>query len=215
MPSSTVPPNAESDPSTRKLGESPFHVKGNVYAGTKQFFAKKVDGGLDALYKAIDDPALAEFIQQKFVAVAWYDVLPAVPLIRAEARVLGLGTKRYLQLRTAYQAEQDLAGVYRMILKLASAELVALKMPRLFAQVFDFGTSDARVVAPGHVEGAVRDFPASLFDWFSVSLEVYTRAALKMTGAREAAVVARRVKSSAPPGGEPMASLQIDMRWSG
>jgi hypothetical protein len=214
MPASTLPPGPHAAP-TRKLGESPFHVKGNVYLGTKQFFAAKVDGGLPALYRAIDDPALVAFMEQKFVAVAWYDVLPAVPLIRAEARALGLPVKRYLQLRTAYQAEHDLGGVYRMILKLASPELVALKLPRIFSQVFDFGSSDARLVGPGHVEGLVLDFPALLLDWFSVSFEAYARAALKLTGAREAAVSARRIKSNVPLVTEPMASLQIDMRWSG
>jgi hypothetical protein len=220
MPSSTLPPKSDVAGAAgvaRKPGESPFHVKGNVYLGTKQFFAQKVEGGLDALYRSIDDPALLEFIQQRFVAVAWYDVLPAVALIRAEARALGLGTKRYLQLRTAYQAEQDLVGVYRMVLKLASVELVALKMPRLFSQVFDFGSSDARVVGVGHVEGAVLDFPVSLYDWFSVSFEVYARAALKKSGAREAAVTTRRTKSTAAAAGsgaEPLTSLLIDMRWS-
>src|SRR5262245_7547481 len=53
-----------------------FHVKGNIYMGTKAFFAAKVQGGLDELYQAIDDPELLAFIQQKFLPCAWYDVLP-------------------------------------------------------------------------------------------------------------------------------------------
>src|SRR5689334_22832751 len=50
-----------------------YHVKGNIYMGTKAFFAAKVQGGLDELYRSIDDPTLLSFIQQKFLPCAWYD----------------------------------------------------------------------------------------------------------------------------------------------
>jgi len=211
MPSDSRPDSASPPPFA--YGASPFHVKGNVYNGTKTFFATSVDGGLDALYRAVNDEALLEFIQQKFVPVAWYDVLPAVPLIRAEARAMGLGSKRYLQLRSAFQAKHDLAGVYRVVLKLASIELVALKLPRLFAQVFDFGSSDARVMSEGYVQGFVLDFPPVLFDWFTVSVEEYARQALTLAGARELMVSSRRVKAVTSPGEEDLASLQVDIRW--
>jgi hypothetical protein len=218
MPSDSPPtrsgPRPESnEPRPFAHGASPFHVKGNVYNGTKTFFTSSVEGGLDTLYGAIDDPSLLEFIQQKFIPVAWYDVLPAVPLIRAEAKAMGLGTKRYLQLRSAFQAKHDLAGVYRVVLKLASIELVALKLPRLFAQVFDFGSSDARAVGEGHVQGFVLDFPPVLFDWFTVSFDEYAKQALALAGARELLVSSRRVKAVAERGEEEMASLQIDLRW--
>jgi hypothetical protein len=216
MPSDRPPTRSPSRPPSSPafaFGASPHHVKGNVYNGTKQFFTNSVDGGLDSLYRAIDDPALREFIQQKFVSVAWYDVYPAIPLIRAEARALGLSTKRYLGLRTGFQAKQDLAGVYRVVLKLASIEMVALKLPRLFSQVFDFGSCDARTVAPGHVQGFVLDFPPALFDWFGVALEEYSRQALTLAGARDLVVSSKRIKPVVERGEETMASLQLDVRW--
>jgi hypothetical protein len=126
---------------------------------------------------------------------------------------MGLGSKRYLQLRSAFQAKHDLAGVYRVVLKLASIELVALKLPRLFAQVFDFGSSDARVMSEGYVQGFVLDFPPVLFDWFTVSVEEYARQALTLAGARELMVSSRRVKAVTSPGEEDLASLQVDIRW--
>ena len=191
----------------------PFRVKGNVYTGTKAFFEQKVAGGLDALYEAIRDPALATFIQQKFLPVAWYDVLPAVPLVRAEARAMGLTVRRYLQLRSSYQAEKDLSGVYRFLLRVAGTENVALRLPRLFTQIFDFGSSDAILVEPGHVRGFVRDFPAVLYEWFSTSLDVYAATALRVTGV-EAMVTSRRIEPTIP-NAVPFASLQLDLRWGG
>src|SRR5690349_3398739 len=97
--------------------------------GTKAFFAAKVPGGLQELYRSIDDPELLAFIQQKFLPCAWYDVLPVVPLIRAEAKAMRHSVRRYLQLRSGYQAHQDLSGVYRFLLKIASTEAVALRLP--------------------------------------------------------------------------------------
>ncbi len=214
MPSDSPPSrSAPTAQPTLAYGASPFHVKGNVYNGTKAFFTTSVDGGIETLYRAIDDPALREFIQQKFVSVAWYDVLPAVPLIRAEAKAMGLGSKRYLQLRSAFQAKHDLSGVYRMVMKLASIELVALKLPRLFSQVFDFGSSDARAIGPGHVQGFVLDFPPVLFEWFAVTVDEYARQAVSLAGGREVFVASRRVKAVSERGEEELASLQIDIRW--
>ena len=189
-----------------------FHVKGNVYLGTQAFFAAKVPGGLAALHASIDDPSLLAFIQQKFLPCAWYDVLPAVPLIRAEAQAMGLTVRRYLLARSGYQASQDLAGVYRIILKIASASQIGLRLPQLFTQVFDFGKSDSSLAAPGHVEAHVRDFPLVLFEWFSTSLEVYASEALRLTGARECVVTTRKVES-ATRSAVPLASLRLDLRW--
>jgi len=182
--------------------------------GTKAFFAAKVPGGLDELYRVIDEPELRAFIQQKFLPCAWYDVLPAVPLIKAEAKAMRHTVRRYLQLRSGYQAEQDLSGVYRFLLKLASTEGVALRLPQLFTQIFDFGSSEATVVEPGHVTASVKNFPAVLYDWFASSLEVYAATALRLTNARDCTVVARRIDSARGAATATLlASMQLDVRW--
>jgi hypothetical protein len=189
-------------------------VKGNVYLGTQSFFDRKVPGGLATLVRAIPEPELRDFIQQKFLAVSWYDVLPAVPLIRAEARAMGFTVRRYLTIRSTYQAERDLTGVYRFLLKVTSTESVALRLPRLFAQIFDFGTAESTVVAPGHVRAFVRDFPTTLFDWFAVSIEAYATTAMRLTGANDPHAHSRRIDAALAPDGTQLSSLRIDLRWS-
>lgn len=188
-------------------------MKGTVYAGTQSFFAK-TKGGLASLHAAIGDPKLLAFFQQKFLACAWYDVLPAVPLIHAEARALGLAPKRYLKLRTAHQAEQDLVGVYRLLLKIASPESVALRLPKVFTQVFDFGRATADAVGSGHVIGGIHDFPAVLFEWFSISMEAYALAALRIAGARNLTATTRQIPSTEKAPSVDLASLELDVRWS-
>jgi hypothetical protein len=189
-----------------------YRVKGNVYLGTKSYFERKVPGGLDVLYAAIRDPELLAFIQQKFLTVAWYDVLPSVPLIRAEARALGLSVRAYLEQRAAYQAEHDLSGIYRFFLRVVGTENVAMRLPRVFVQTYDFGTSEVKVLEPGHIEGFIRDFPNVLYEWFSTALPTYATTALRRTGAKDAVVTARRAEAMGT-GALPLTSLHLDFRW--
>jgi hypothetical protein len=189
-----------------------YCVKGNVYLGTKAYFEEKVPGGLETLYGAIREPELLAFLQQKFLTVAWYDVLPAVPLIRAEARAVGLSVRAYLEQRSAYQAEHDLSGVYRFLLQVVGTENVALRLPRVFVQIFNFGSSEMQLVEPGYVAGYIRDFPNALYEWFSTALPVYATTALHRTGARDVTVTARRAESTLR-GSLPLASLSLEFRW--
>jgi hypothetical protein len=189
-----------------------YRIKGNVYNGTKAYFERKVPGGLDVLYAAIREPELLAFMQQKFLTVAWYDALPAVPLIRAEARSIGVSVRAYLEQRAAYQAEHDLSGAYRFLFQVVGAENLAMRLPRVFVQTCDFGSSEVKLVAPGHVEGYIRDFPNVLYEWFSTALPAYATTALRRTGATNAVVSAHRAEATGV-GSLPLASLHLDFRW--
>lgn len=194
-------------------GESPFHVKGNLYAGTQKFFASQVPGGLEALYKEIDDPALLAFIQQKFLAASWYDVLPVVPLIRAESRTMRLPIAAYLRHRAVFQAKQDIGGVYRFLLKLVSPEKVGLRLPNLLSQIFDFGKNEALSPEKGRIETTLHGYPGVLWEWYSTAFAVYSETALTLAGAKRAAVVARPPENERIEHGVQLVRFRIDCRW--
>jgi len=42
-------------------GESPFHVKGVVYLGLREYFAEQIPGGIEAVSKELHDEALRTF----------------------------------------------------------------------------------------------------------------------------------------------------------
>src|SRR6185312_17279254 len=109
-------------PSPPPFGESAFHVKGVIYLGTRAFFDAQVPGGYAGLVSAIHDPALRAFFTQPFLASSWYDVLPVAPLIEIEARVMGLSLEDYLGRRTLFQADRDMGGVYKYLLRAAYPE---------------------------------------------------------------------------------------------
>jgi hypothetical protein len=194
-------------------GESPFHVKGGVYLGTQKYFAAQVPGGFEALCAEIKDDALRAFIQQKFLPSSWYDVLPVYELVRAESRAVGQTVARYLHDRAVYQVEQDIGGVYRFLLKLASAESVALRLPRMLTQILDFGEHDARVLGPGRVEAELRGYPAMLWEWYASGFQVYSERALQLAGARDVAVLVRDHEPDGARDGVELIRFRMDCQW--
>ncbi|MFX8036069.1 hypothetical protein ABTK80_20910, partial [Acinetobacter baumannii] len=78
---------------------------------------------------------------------------------------MGRTVPDYLKLRASFQAEKDLSGVYRFLLKLASPEMVALKLSRVATQIFEFGDTTVHRVAPNRIEGAFYGLPISLVEW--------------------------------------------------
>jgi hypothetical protein len=195
-------------------GTSPFHVKGGIYSGTIKFFNEKVEGGAEQLFREIRDPQLNAFIQQKFLPSSWYDVLPCAPLIRAEARILGMSVTGYLKHRAAYQAAQDLSGVYRLLLKLVSPTMVAERLPRLVGQIFDFGTTESTVESPRHHLLRMNGLPSVLYEWVSTAFVVYAETTLKAAGARACKVALRAPIPDGEAHGVPLSAVVLDAEWT-
>jgi len=196
------------------IGTGPFHVKGVLYLGTQKYFQSEVPDGIARLVATLDEPSVREFIQSKFLPSGWYDVLPVAPLIRAEAEVCHQTVPSYLRKRAAFQAREDLEGVYRWLLKLASPESVALKLPRLLTQIFDFGDSYTERLEEHVVHIELREFPAALTEWYSTAFEVYAETALGLAGAKNVSLVLRATPTSHHASGVPLVTLTGDAHWS-
>lgn len=195
------------------IGTGPFHVKGVLYLGTQKYFQTEVPDGLRRLTETLDDPSVRTFIQQKFLPSSLYDVLPVAPLIRAEAEVCHQSVPSYLRKRAAFQAREDISGVYRWLLKLASPELVALKLPRLLTQIFDFGDSFTERLDDHAVHIALRDFPAVLGEWYSTAFEVYAETALGLAGAKNISLVLKATPTGKHTSGVELVTLKGDAHW--
>jgi hypothetical protein len=169
-------------------GRSPFHIKGIAYRGHFDYAAKHIPGGAAAVNRVFRSSALRFFFEQQFLAASWYDALPIVPLWYACAEVLGRSRVDFLRTRTRHQAEQDIHGVYRMILRLASAEMVAQRIPRVVGKYFDFGSTDASLVQPGLARYVQSGVPAYLAPWFGIVGETFLQVALEIAGAKKTQV---------------------------
>jgi hypothetical protein len=192
-------------------GASPFRLKGIVYRGHAEYAAEHIPGGETAVNAAFKDARLRTFMQQRFLASSWYDALPIVPVWHASARVLQQPAVDFLRVRTRHQALQDIHGVYRLALKVASPEQVAMRLPRIVLQYFDFGKAQSRVVRPGVVHFENSGVPALMAPWFAVVAETYVGVALELSGAKTFAIRRRPTQPAGEMHGIAMATLAVEV----
>jgi hypothetical protein len=167
------------------VGESPFRAKGVLFRGTQEFFSEHVRGGEGALQRQLGAGPLAAFIAQKFLPASYYDALTIPALIRAEADACGLSLSLYMQKRTRWQAERDMNGVYRLLLKVTSAETIAVRLPRVLSQMFNFPPPTTEIegnVALTRLTGV----PEALADYFEMAVGTYAPALIEFSGAKRA-----------------------------
>jgi hypothetical protein len=192
-------------------GASPFRLKGIVYRAHSAYANELIPGGETAVNAAFKSPLLRAFMEQRFMASSWYDAMPIVPVWHACARVLGQNPAEFLRARTRHQAHQDIHGVYRLILKVASAEAVAVRLPRVMLQYFDFGKTTSRVVRPGVIHFEHSGIPQPMVPWFGIVGETYVSVALEIAGAKAFQVRRRPIMPGGETSGVPLATLGVEV----
>ena len=120
-------------------------------------------GGRPA-FLALLSPPMRAFFSQTFLAIGMYDlplasVAYACRCARYEIRPIRRDARRH-------QAKLDIGGVYRLLLKLTSARMIAGKLPGIMAKYFDFGATRALTDQPLCVTFEVASIPQMLVDWF-------------------------------------------------
>jgi hypothetical protein len=163
-------------------GASPFHVKGTVYQGHLEWVARNCPGGIDGMNRAFRDPRLAPFLSQRFLAATRYDLLPAITSAYVVARLARLGFAEFLRLRSRIQAERDLGGIYRLLLKLSSPDTVVSRYAAVLAQYFDFVSATATLVSPGTIVIEQSKIPAMIFNWLGPVIETYIEVLIGRAG---------------------------------
>ena len=203
-----VPPGARF-----AFGESPFRVKGVLYLGTQTYFERNVRGGLQALLDVIEEAELRDFIGQHFLPSSRYDVMPVPALIVHEALAVGKSLEDYLDERTTWQATQDIHGVYRFLLKLASPELVVKRMPQVLVQMFEFPTAEMEMQGERDALVTFHRIPVPLEQWLRIGFSVYGRTALTLAGAKNVALDFDRSSDEGTEAGLRMRTLRMNIRW--
>ena len=190
-------------------GESPFRMKGLVYGAAKECYDETIRGGVDAVLALIDSAPLRVFFSQTFLPGAWYDALPIVRISAVAARAAGKTHAALVRGNAAWVAARDVRGVYKFLLQLASAEMVAQRLARVSMQYFDFGGADGKMIRDKVLESHRFGIPAPMAQWFIHAAEGFTPVALELTGARDV-----RVRSSTPkPEGEVSGMTTMRIRF--
>jgi hypothetical protein len=162
-------------------GESPFHIRGTGYLGHFAWVDQQFPGGRGAFLDLLSPPMRA-FFSQTFLAISMFDFLPLAAAGRVCARALGMKFVDFIEMRGRHQAQVDIGGVYRMLLKMTSPRLVAAKLPTIMSKYFDFGTVRPLSEEPRCVRFENASVPNILVGWFRGCYTGYVEVVVSAAG---------------------------------
>lgn len=196
-------------------GTSPFRVKGHVYRGVLEHLETLIPGGCAAIRAELRDDDLRSFFEQSFLPSGWYDVLPWQPLVVTAARIFGMPLLQLTRELARVQATRDIHGIYRFVLKVASADVAVSRLPRVTAQYFDFGTLELKSIEPGHATFERTGVPTPMAAFYCGITEGFFAVALELAGASEVRVRPGRGGQDGSRAGIETMSIPFDVRWQG
>ncbi len=196
------------------VGASPYRVKGHVYQGLFESTEKRCPGGVAAVLPRLADAELRAFFGQKFLAASFYDLLPLLEFGREAAHLAGIPYTAYVRGGARLQAEKDVNGLYRALLRLASPNLVVLRMPRVLMQYMSFGQATGRMTGEKTYEIVVRGVPEAVQVWLTAAAEGFIPFVLETAGAKN--VVTRQMRATADEtkSGVPLVTGGVVVKWS-
>jgi hypothetical protein len=166
-------------------GESPFRVKGSICRGCIDYIGEHVPGGMPAVLAALPNDGFRRCCEQPFLASTLYDAFVLDALLRAAARVVGQGFEAFLNQAFEAQAARDQRGVYKLLLRAISPEMLVKRLPSIGSQLFTFTSSEVRELAPGHWENAIAGVPVLLRTVYCESSGAFVKRALRTAGAHD------------------------------
>jgi hypothetical protein len=194
-------------------GKSPFRGKGVTYRNYFDYVDEFIPGGRERLLAALGDPALRAFATQPFLAGTFYDTLPMVALCETAAGLMQRPFVQFVREFSAVSAERDTKGVYRMLLKLVSPNLVMERVPAVAKQYFDFITASVEKISPKSYRSTARGVPEMVAQFYMLSTEAFLARALTLAGAVEPM---QRWLQPTPEGtrdGAPLVTLRREVWW--
>ncbi len=194
-------------------GASPFRAKGNVYRALLESADKRVPGGREAVLALIDDPVLRAFYLQPFLAASSYDIFPLIPFGVAGAKILGVPYGEFVRGGAEFTALRDMNGIYRVLLKLASPEMVIARIPRILAQYFDFGSVEGQFRGERSYEATARGLPKPIAFWLTNIAHGFIPVVLEKAGARRVDMRVRNPTETHVEHGVQLVDVSFDVRW--
>ncbi len=192
-------------------GTGPFHIKGGGFLGHLAWVDASYPGGRAAFLEALS-PEMRAYFGNVFLASSWYDLLALASAGHVCARTLGMRYRAFVAMRSRHQAQLDLTGMYRMLLRLASPRMVASRIPKVMAQYLDFGSSRVLDESDGGVTFEIAGVPTLLVDWMSGVYEGFLDVVVTTAGGKTPTFRADTLHHASSHG-FPAVTLRVDARW--
>jgi hypothetical protein len=194
-------------------GTSPFRTKGTAYQGLCASFDRRVPGGSTAVFSRLEDPVVGRFFDQQFLAGSTYDILPLLEASMLAAKVASQPWREFVRGGAAFQAERDLNGVYKVLLKLASPRLVVERLPRVLVQYFNFGRVSGSFSGKTRYEASAHGIPKPVAPWLAAVGEGFIPKVMTAAGAKEVAVLAHPFERDGTEQGMDILSTRFSVTW--
>lgn len=166
------------------VGKSPFRIKGSGYLLHMQYVDEQLPGGRAAMRAAIRSPELREFFDQTFFAGHLVDIYPLVAVGHICARIQGVSFERFIRLRSRHQAEGDLRLFRKLILRIASPEMLATRIPVITASYFDFASAEVVEKKPESIVAMLHGVPREIAPWMGYVCDETVRFMLEYNGVK-------------------------------
>lgn len=194
-------------------GEGPFRGRGIIFKGILDYVEARTPGGLAAVRGALGDPALGAYFDRIFLASASYDLGPLIHLVRVAARREGVGLAAFIRERARSSARIDVPGVYAPVLKTASVEAMAARLPRIFSRYFEPVVVEVVECAPGRLCCRFTGLPEPMVGWYAWSNEGFMAQSLTLAGARAPRVATVEEVADGALDGIPLRALTQLATW--
>jgi hypothetical protein len=163
-------------------GESPFHAKGTLWLGIREFVEARVAGGVAGVADRLDAPHRTFFLDM-FLASGWYDALPLVLVAKAIASAMRLDVAEYQRTSALWHAERDMKGAYAPVLQVDTPEAVCRRFANIYALCYDFGRAEVVKEEPRCIHACASGMPEPLAEWWMRASESYMEPVLRAAGA--------------------------------
>lgn len=194
------------------IGHSPFRIKGSGYLLHMQYADEHLLGGRAAMLNAIRNPELRAFFEQTFFAGHFVDIYPLVCIGHICAELQGVSYERFIRLRSRHQADGDLRLFRKLILRLASPELLASRIPTLTANYFDFANAEILEKKTGSVTATMHGIPKEIAPWMTYVCEETVRFMLEYNGVKNLRLQTAQEREKESQGQE-ILGLRSTIQW--
>lgn len=194
-------------------GASRYRVKGLAYLGHLDYCERFMPGGRAGFLAALP-PDLRAFFGQDFLPGDWYDIFPLAAAGFTCADLLGTSFEAFIRQRAAFQAQEDVKGVYRVFFLILSTRSIATKLPRLLFQYFSFGDIAIVRSEPRRVVAERHGIPARLLQWQNLAAQGYLEVILKLAGAKEPEIAFGEPVATGAAGVHELVNVTMTVTWS-
>ena len=188
-------------------------MKGLVYIGAREFYAKRLAGGLEALRAQLVNPDVIAFWDQPFVASSWYDLYPLMAINQAASRLAGLPYTDLVTENARCIAQRDIRGVYKLLLNVASPELVARRLLVVALDYLDFGQSKGEFVRPKVFRATQLRVPAPFSAWMKATVHGFVPVAMGTAGAQDVQIETQIQGSHVQTSGSRVVEIVHEISW--